>query len=220
MRAVIFANGVMERWPVGLVISPAHDLIIAADGGLRHCRKWGFLPCVVVGDMDSVDPADLVALDGVQTEIIRHPARKDETDLELALELAVDRGADDIVVLAALGARWDMTLANVLLLGASFLQKISVRILEASQELVCLQGGRQIVLCGQPGDILSLLPLTGDAVGVTLRGLDYPLENALLPLGTSQGVSNVFTGKTAQVELQQGLLLITVTRQISDIGTR
>ncbi len=212
MRAVVFANGVMDRWPAGLEIFPAHDLIIAADGGLRHCLKWGLTPRIIVGDMDSADPDDLTALDDEQTEIIRHPARKDETDLELALKLAVDKRADEIAVVAALGARWDMTFSNVLLLGASFLQKTTVKIFEASHELVCLTGGQKIELRGRPGDRVSLLPLTSDAVGVTLRGLEYPLENAVLTLGSSKGVSNVFKDQRAQVELKQGLLLITIDR--------
>lgn len=213
MRAVIFANGMMDRWPVGFDISGAEDLILAADGGLRHCRKWGYDPHVVVGDMDSVDPDDLAALDRSTTEIIRHPKQKDETDLELALKVAVERRAGDIVILAALGARWDMTFSNVLLLGASFLKETTVRILDAAHELLCLRGGRKVQLTGRPGDLVSLMPLAGDAKGVTLRGLEYPLENAVLPPGSSLGVSNVFSESTARIELKQGLLLITVTRK-------
>lgn len=212
MRAVIFANGVMDGWPLGLVVSAEADLIIAADGGLRHCRRWQLPPRLVVGDMDSIDAAELAALEGTATEIIRHPRRKDETDLELALSLAMDRGAAEIIILGALGARWDMTLANVLLLDAGFLAGRTVRILDGPHDLCCLQGDREITLAGQSGDRLSLLPLSGDAVGVTLDGLEYPLADDRLCVGSTRGVSNVFTGKTARVALKAGTLLITVTR--------
>jgi thiamine pyrophosphokinase len=214
MRAVIFANGVMDQWPAGLTLSPGHDLIIAADGGLHHCLKWGAAPGIVVGDLDSVDPDDLAKLDGTHTETIRHPVRKDETDLELALKLAVHRGVTDIAVLGALGARWDMTFSNVLLLGAAFLKETTVCIFETNHELTCLRGGRCMELHGRPGDLLSLLPLTGDAAGVTLQGFEYPLENTILPLGSTLGVSNVFSSRApATVELKEGLLLIMITRQ-------
>ncbi|GAB6907289.1 Thiamine pyrophosphokinase [Desulfosarcina cetonica] len=211
-RAIIFANGVMDGWPVGLHLSADQDLIIAADGGLHHCRRWHVTPHVLIGDMDSVDPLEWAALDDSATEIIRHPARKDETDLELALKLAIARGANDIAVLGALGARWDMTLSNILLLGADFLTRHAVRLLDDVYELLCLKGGRQVTLSGRKGDRISLLPLAGDAVGVSLHGLEYPLNNATLPLGTSQGVSNVFTGDTAQITLKKGMVLITLTR--------
>lgn len=211
MRAVIFANGQLDPWPAGLKLSPGHDLIIAADGGLKHCRRWGIAPDIVVGDMDSADPEDLAALEASGTEMVRYPTRKDETDLELALKLAIDRGSRDIVVAAALGARWDMTFSNVLLLAAPFLDETTVRLLAASSEIVCLKGGGSLRLTGRPGDLVSLLPLTGDALGVTLSGLAYPLENAVLPMGSSLGVSNAFTEPVATVALRKGRVLITVT---------
>ncbi|BBO85930.1 thiamine pyrophosphokinase [Desulfosarcina ovata subsp. sediminis] len=212
IRAIVFANGVMDRWPVGLTLSADRDLIIAADGGLAHCRRWGVTPHVVVGDMDSIDPGELADLEKTATEIIRHPVRKNETDLELALKLAIDRGAEEIAVLGALGARWDMTFSNVLLLGAEFLSRTTVRLLDGVHELCCLQGSRQIRLRGRPGDLVSLLPISGNATGVSLKGLAYPLTDASLPFGTSHGVSNVFTGETASVTLKEGMLLVSITR--------
>ena len=211
-RAIVFANGVMDGWPVGLTLSADQDLIIAADGGLTHCRQWGITPHVIVGDMDSIGSRELAGLEKTTTEIIRHPVRKDETDLELALKLAIDRGAEEIAVLGALGARWDMTFSNALLLGVDFLSGTRVRLLDGIYELGCLKGGQQMRLFGQPGDLVSLLPLSGKAVGVTLKGLEYPLNDGVLPLGTSHGVSNVFTDRTACIELRKGTLLVAITR--------
>ncbi len=212
MRAIIFANGIMESWPEPLTISAKEDLIIAADGGLAHCRHWQVVPHVVVGDMDSVDPGDLAALNRRQTDVIRHPRHKDQTDLELAIRLAMDKKADETIILGALGARLDMTLSNVLLMAAEAYRSASLCILDGPNELRCIRGKAQITLTGCTGDLLSLLPLAGDAMGVTLTGLEYPLDNARLPMGSSWGISNRFLGKTASVSLESGTLLITLTR--------
>lgn len=220
MRALIFANGTMDRWPDGLDPVPAPtDLVIAADGGLRHCRRWNQTPHVLIGDMDSVDPVMMAAVDPGVTTIIRHPAQKDETDLELALKLAISRKSRDIVILGALGGRLDMTLSNVMLLGAAFLEGIAVGIYDGHDELRCLKGGGQMALSGSPGDRLSILPLSETVSGVTLDGLAYPLWRALLPLGTSHGISNVFTGDTARICIEKGTLLITVNRSPSGSDT-
>ncbi len=106
MKAVIFANGIMNEWPPGFELSMQQDLIIAADGGFNHCRKWNVIPHVLIGDMDSVNPSDLEALGNGDVEVQRFPVKKDETDLHLALQLAIDRNASEIILLGELGERW------------------------------------------------------------------------------------------------------------------
>ena len=211
MRAIIFANGILEKWPVNFELSPATDLIIAADGGTHLCLARNVSPHVVAGDMDSLDPKILADLKSKGVEIKSYPPRKDETDLELALKAALDRKASEIVILGALGKRWDMTLANVLVLTAPFLQGVRTRILDGRQEITCLGSGQKAVFNGRPGDVLSLSPLHDSAGGITLSGLEYPLKNATLPLGSTRGISNVFTGETAEVELKTGCLLVCIT---------
>ena len=213
MRAILFANGVLEHWPENLVINAERDLIIAADGGASHCRRRSIAPHVVVGDMDSIATDELSRLKSNGVEILRHPSRKDQTDLELGLRLALERGADRLIVLGGLGMRWDMTLANVLVLAAPFLKDTDARLLEGRYELGCLHGGQSRVINGQPGDVLSLLPLSNDTSGVTLQGLEYPLHHATIPMGATLGISNTFTHKQATVSLVKGILLVTITRK-------
>ena len=211
MRAIIFANGILEEWPADLEISPGTDLIIAADGGTHHCLARKVSPHVVAGDMDSLDPETLADLRSKGVVIKSYPPRKDKTDLELALKEALDRNASEIIILGALGKRWDMTLANILVLTAPFLRGVKTRILDGRLEITCLGGGQKAVFNGRPGDVLSLAPLQDAAVGITLKGLEYPLNDATLPLGSTRGVSNVFTGETVEVELKTGCLLVCVT---------
>lgn len=204
MQAVIFANGIIDD--TGSVFS-GNDLIIAADGGLHHCLSLGITPDVVIGDIDSLTANDINGLQIANVEIIRYPAKKDQTDLELALKLAIDRGADEIVVFGAMGGRWDMSIANILLPAEQNLSNATIRIIDGRHEIMLLRAGKEITFHGEKGDILSLIPLGRDALGITLSGLEYPLKDDLLRLGSSRGISNVFVEEIATVHLKQGLLL-------------
>ncbi len=207
MRIIVFANGIINHIPTAQQYLHPGDLVIAADGGARHCRAMGRIPDVVIGDMDSLTQSEVEALERDGAEMIRHPARKDQTDLELALRLALERGGDEILVLGALGERWDMTLANVLILAAPEFSGVRLRLIDDRHEIVLLKGGDRVELPGKQGDVLSLVPLGCDAVGVTLHGLDYPLKDATIRLGSTLGISNVLLGNSTVVELKKGLLL-------------
>lgn len=207
MRAVIFANGVLNNLQdVHDIILP-DDLIIAADGGMTHCRALGIKPSIVIGDLDSLDPDYLKSLQTSGTEIISYPINKDQTDLELALHKALDLGSDEIFVLGALGARWDMTIANLLLPASPEFSKVTIRLIDGHQEIILLRGRGELTFKGKKGDILSLVPLGKDAQGVTLLGLEYPLEDDVLKFGATRGISNVLIDDTATVYLKKGLLL-------------
>ena len=205
LKVVIVANGHVEPNDAERVLDA--DLVIAADGGAAHCDCFGRLPDLVVGDLDSIDPALAEKISQAGAAIIRHPRRKDQTDLELALGEAAARGAGDIVILGGLGGRWDMTLATVLGLAAPNLAGIRTRLVDGNTEMVRLTGPERHTVHGRPGDTLSLLPLGGDAVGVTLKGLEYPLLNATVRTATALGVSNVLTDDCAEIVLEKGLLL-------------
>jgi len=204
MRAVIFANGTIDNSDS---VRCGKDLIIAADGGLHHCLSLGITPDVVIGDIDSLTANDINGLQIANVEIIRYPAKKDQTDLELALKLAIDRGADEIVVFGAMGGRWDMSIANILLPAEQNLSNTTIRIIDGRHKIMLLRAGKEITFHGEKGDILSLIPLGRDALGITTIGLEYPLKDDVLKFGSSRGISNVFIENSATVFLKQGLLL-------------
>jgi thiamine pyrophosphokinase len=207
MRAIIVAGGETEgqgwqRW-----VRPG-DWIIGADGGAAQALAWGLLPDLVIGDMDSLPEAARSRLEAEGCEFIWHPRAKDETDLELALQYAVREGAHEIVVLGALGGRLDHTMANVLLLALPSLAGVSVRIAEGDQQALVARGGEVIRLEGAAGDLVSLLPLRGDASVVSTRGLAWALRQDTLRFGASRGVSNEMTGGEAEIQVDHGLLLV------------
>jgi thiamine pyrophosphokinase len=166
------------------------------------------VPGLVIGDMDSLPDGDRAVLEGAGSRFVVHPRAKDETDLELTLRHAVSQGATEIVILGALGGRLDHTLSNVLLLAHPKLKGLSVRIADRRQEALLLRGGEGVDLDGQPGDLVSLLPLGGRAEGVSTIGLEWRLKGDALDFGQSRGVSNVMLGTAARVEVEAGCLLV------------
>jgi thiamine pyrophosphokinase len=190
------------------------DLVIAADGGARHAGTLGVSLDLWVGDGDSLGDEGIAGLAaaGVPTE--RAPTDKDQTDLELAVDAAVARGARDLVIVGALGGeRIDHALANVALLAHDALIGRRAVLLDENARLSLLrasgaEGPVTTHLSGRPGTIVSLLPFGGDVEGVTTDGLVYPLRDEPLPLGPARGVSNLVDRSGARVTVRRGLLLV------------
>lgn len=181
-------------------------LSIAADGGLRVAQHYDVQPQIIVGDMDSVNPDDLQAYEQAGVEVHRYSPEKNETDLELALLLAAERGASWVRILGAIGARFDQVLANVYLLALPQLEGVDVALVAGKQIIRLLRPG-ETRLQGQVGDTLSLIPISGDVVGITTQHLKYPLRNETLHFGPARGISNVFVAEEASVKIDDGLLL-------------
>ena len=205
LKVAVFVNGQLRCPGETKALASAADLVIAANGGSQNARSVGIRPNVIVGDLDSLSAAARIelALDGA--EMIQYPEAKDETDLELALLEAVARGADEIVVLTALGGRTDQMLANILLLALPALEGIRACIADGV-ELVSLVRD-QVEFVGRVGDVLSLIPLGRDCHDIWTQGLQYPLAGDTLWLAKARGISNVFTQDRANVRLGHGTLL-------------
>ncbi len=210
--ALIFANGdASDGVMVRRALSASPDpWVIAADGGVRHARAFNFPPHLVIGDMDSVTPDDLAWAQACGAHIDRYPAAKDETDLELALLAAAAMRVERIRVIGAIGDRLDQTLSGVYLLGLPALAQVDVRLVAGRQETWLAEAGETII-DGAPGDTVSLIPLAGDALGITTEGLEYPLRGEPLHFGPARGVSNVLLAARGYVRLTAGRLLIVQT---------
>jgi len=211
MHAIILANGDLGDPDAARAQVQLGDLVVCADGGARHAMTLGVRPHAVVGDMDSLDDAVRETLEALGCELLTHPACKDETDLELALVYAVERGATEIVILGALGGRLDQTLANVLLLAHPALTGVKARIVSGNVNVLAVRGGEERVLRGTGGDTVSLLPLAGDVAGITTTGLEYALHDGTLRFALARGVSNVMTDGMARIHVGEGILLVVHT---------
>jgi len=209
LKSIVFANGEFAAPPDLAARIAAAGLLIAADGGLAHLRQLDLLPDLVVGDLDSLADSEAEALEAAGVEVLRHPPEKDQTDLELALLAARQRGADAVEVLGGLGRRWDHSLANVLMLSLPELSGLPITFLHGEQRLFLIRDAAEIE--APTGTRVSLIPVEGDAVGVRTDGLLYPLASERLVFGGSRGVSNLMAAERAQVELDEGLLLCVIS---------
>ncbi len=185
-------------------------LVICADSGARHLRNLNIEPDVLIGDFDSISSKDYDAYINAGVETVQYPAEKDMTDAQLALELAVEKGCREIVLLGALGTRLDHSMANVFLLKRLLDAGIKGMIADERNEAVLID--KSICIKREQGMKVSLIPVTGAARGVTTQGLYYPLTDATLELGSTWGVSNEFSEETACVTLKEGLLLVIKSR--------
>jgi thiamine pyrophosphokinase len=184
---------------------PGTGTVIDADGGLERAGEHGLEVGVVVGDLDSVSSAALARAEATGTRIVRHPVAKDATDLELALDEAAALGARRVLVVASAGGRLDHLTASLLLLGAERYATLELDALVGDAVVHVVRGAR--TLRGDPGDLVTLLPLAGAAEGVRTSGLEYPLAGETLTSGTTRGVSNVFLAGEAHVTVESGVLL-------------
>ncbi|HZU69984.1 MAG TPA: thiamine diphosphokinase [Ktedonobacteraceae bacterium] len=207
MHAVIFAGGTLRAGKAIEAAIASADLVLAADSGAATALHYGIHPAIVVGDFDSLGALPLQELQERGSQIIQAPVEKDETDTELAIDTAIEHGATSITLLGALGgARFDHTVANMMLLAAY--ENVPIRIVDGPMVCWLLRGPGSSAIEGNSGDLLSLIPLTGEAHGVRTNGLYYPLHGETLHFGRPRGVSNVLTAEKAEVSLEQGMLLI------------
>jgi thiamine pyrophosphokinase len=177
------------------------DLIICADGGYNIVKFLGITPHIVIGDMDSVRgkvPSDV--------KTIVYPRNKDKTDLHLCIDYALEVGCNEIILLCCFGGRVDHSLAAI----------ISLRyILERGAEGMLLTRNSKVFLIKEKTDIkrgeytkLSLIPVTETVSGVTTQGLHYALDDAVMYQTANLGISNVFAGSQATVDIKEGILCV------------
>ena len=184
---------------------PPGATVVAADRGVDHAHALGLEVDLVVGDFDSASDAAVAEAEEAGARLERHPEAKDATDLELALDAALELSPERVLVLAGLGRRLDHLVSALLLLGSPRYAEVEIDAIVGDAHVHVIRGER--ALTGEPGELVSLLPLHGPAEGIRTDGLDYPLAGEALAPGSSRGVSNRFTGDAARVTVERGILL-------------
>jgi thiamine pyrophosphokinase len=204
-RVVLFVNGELPAPANIRTWLNADDVLVAVDGGLAHLVRLGLTPNLVIGDLDSADPEQIQDLRARGVEIRTFPTDKNETDLELALDAALELEPAAIRVVAALGGRLDQTLANIFLLTRPDLAEHDIRLIDGQTEVFLIR--KSAGLSGEIGQRVSLLPLNGPVTGIHTEGLRYPLTNETLFPEKTRGISNQMNANRARISIQSGLLL-------------
>lgn len=182
------------------------DFVICADRGGLYAKDMGILPDLLLGDMDSIPHDVLEEYKEKGVDMRLYPSEKDMTDSEIAVLRAVDMGADELVIMGALGSRLDHTMTNICMLKKLVNANVRATIVNENNEITLIKD--EIELEKDPEYRLSLLPLTQKVEGVTLVGLKYTLEDGTLEMGASLGVSNEFEDDIARITIRDGLLLV------------
>ena len=183
--------------------------IIAGDRGLEALYQLKILPNHIVGDFDSVSPKILEFYKN-QSQIVFHTyhPEKDNTDTDIALQLAIRLKSSKITIMGALGKRMDHAIVNIHILKEALEANIPCQILDEHNRIYLIN--KEITLEKDKiyGKYISLIPLTSEVEGLTLTGFKYPLNNYDLPIGTSLGVSNEIVENIAQIKMKKGILIV------------
>jgi thiamine pyrophosphokinase len=205
MNAIIICGGIIEDYTYFKRFLENADYVICADGGARHVKMLNVVPDVLLGDFDSISGSDYDFLKQ-RTNVETYPVEKNETDSEIAVELALKKGYRNIIILGGTGGRLDHTVANMLLLK---------RIHDAGAEGMLVNEKNQvyyvtsaITLEREEGFKVSLIPLGQKACGITTGGLYYPLSGEDIESGSTRGISNEFIADTAEITVEKGALLV------------
>jgi thiamine pyrophosphokinase len=147
-------------------------------------------------------------------DVVIRPADKDESDTELALNEALERGATRVVIVGGFGGRrLEHTLANVLLVASERLKGRDICLADGTSTLRVMHNNESLEINGSPRDFVSLLPLTWHVSGVTTVGLRYALTKDMLEQGPARGLSNELTTGAATIQIDQGRLAVVHTRR-------
>ena len=212
MRAVVVAHG--DVLPSDRAVIDAKDYIVAADCVALALERWKVLPHIIVGDMDSLGDSGMERFARQGIPVAKFSAVKNESDLELAVAHAIAAGATEIVLLGALGGeRLDHETANLLLLADPGYDGVRLEARRGALRIRAIRGDGSLSVAGPVGALVTLLPVNGDAEGVTTAGLRYPLSDETLRFGRARGLSNEVASLPATVTVRKGSLLIFETPQ-------
>ncbi len=203
MKALIISNGELKNLDIADYSKDA-DIVICADGGARHLFNKGLTPDIIIGDLDSIDTDILKQFQELGVSLQKHPTHKDKSDTELAIEFAIEKGANDIVLLGATGNRIDHSMANIMLLYRLLNQNINVVIIDSHNEVFITKN--VLRLNNKKGCFISIIPLTNSKI--TLKGFEYDTNNVDFNLGSTLGVSNVIVDKEGLVKVEKGACLV------------
>jgi thiamine pyrophosphokinase len=181
------------------------DVVIAADGGADEAFVQGWSIDAVVGDMDSITPSGLARAEAEGARIQRHPKDKDRTDLELAIDEAVAIGVERVLVVGGGEGRADFVFADPLILAAERFSGVEIDGVFGHATMHVVR--RERALTGTPGELISLVAVTGVARGVHTSGFRWNLNGEDLLPGSGRGLSNRFISAAAWIGINHGVVL-------------
>ena len=213
MKSYIFIGGEVDRTVLEASI-PENALVIAADSGYDNAKMLGFAErCdFIVGDFDSTKEKAFCS----RAKIVRVPAEKDETDTQLAINVALQNGADEIFIVGGLSGRLDHTLSNLYLIEMLTKIGISSCICDGKNRVRYLKERSSLLVSKSDYKYFGLILTSENVKGVTVNGAKYPLNNANLERkNPSFAISNEVLGNFAMVSIKKGGLFLIESKELS-----
>jgi len=186
------------------------EYVICADGGLEKAETLKLVPNIIIGDLDSVSPLVLKKYTDMNIEVVKYPVEKNYTDMELAVEYALEKGYKDIVLIGASGSRLDHTIANIMLIESYYKQGIKIKIIDNNNSVQIVTNNMEIR--NKNYFYVSIVPITDCIEGVTLKGFKYPLSDVNVKRGSTQCISNQITEQNGSISLRKGNALVFISR--------
>ena len=175
----------------------------------QHCRSLSLEPSVVIGDLDSINFEEQLAInENDNIQLVVYPREKDQTDLELALQYAKKIGVTELFLIGLFGGRIDQTIANILLLTREEWSDIDMVVLNGAETAYLMRESRSLTLSGKVGDIVSLIPLSPIVSVAKTDGLRWQLNDTEMFFGTTLGISNEMIKDYCQIHIGAGNLLV------------
>lgn len=206
-RCVIVGGADIENYEAVRQKISKDDYFIYCDSGLKHKNKLGFEPSLIVGDFDSYENPN------IDTETIVLPCEKDDTDTYFAVKEAVRRGFDDFLLIGAVGGRLDHTLGNISILLYLFAEGKRAELIDDYSEMQIVSN--ETVFVDSSYSYFSLLNISGESEGITVKNAKYPLENATITCEYQYGISNEpLPEKISEITVKKGKMLLIKIRKI------
>ncbi len=214
MKVLIISGGSVElTFAAAFLEKYKYDKLFAVDKGLETVIKLGAAPDLLLGDFDSANSVVLEEyIKNNHIEVVRHNPIKDATDTELAIDKAMELGAQEIYILGATGSRIDHMLGNIHCLYKALINGVKCVLWDNHNRIELINSPIQINKNNMYGKYVSFIPFNGVVCDLTLKGFKYNLDKYRLEYGTSIGVSNEVTEQIASVKFSSGILIYFQTR--------
>lgn len=210
MKALLILNGEKVNSTTILKLKDESDFILSADGGTDYCVELGIIPDLVIGDLDSISPKTLDILKKKEVPINVFPIKKDKTDSQLSIEYLMDKGAEEITIIGAIGSRIDHTLANILLLKTIKDKGIKGKIVHNNNIIYIIDD--ELILDKKNGYFVSIIPIESKGVLVSLKGFEYNLSKVKIDFASTLGVSNFVIDEKGYIKVHEGECLVVVSK--------
>ncbi|UZJ77205.1 thiamine diphosphokinase [Fictibacillus sp. KU28468] len=208
MKIIILAGGPEERQPDLSLFAGEKAVWAGVDRGVFYLLKKGIIPGCVFGDFDSVNRSEREWMASFNLPSFEYDSEKDKTDLELALDWALEQKPEQILLMGATGGRLDHELANIQLLLHGLEAGINIEIWDRQNKIALSAPGLHIIQQEPEFSYVSFLPFIGPVTGLTLKGFKYPLQDQYLPMGSTLCISNELVNKSGTYSFSGGILML------------